>query len=572
MRAIVLLTLLYTFVTTTQAQEHTSSSASPGTTPQVPSPSIVAIHSDENVTESLDIDPTAQPSPSATFDAAQTELEQIKQQLKASQDSISRLTHQLAASQDSITLIIKQQKQRADSIATAAHPRPQSKKEHTPPTTIPPEPLSYTPFAEFINFNDTIIINPVLMPFIFEGRVIEENNYYQEGEFTQRVHHLLTGHTPHSFTYNPNYHTPSWATASYEAMNIATVNTPVINHIRYGKHLLQTTSNHIILTSPEIIEYTIDEFGDNIIKDHSLSKAEVTKEMIEVKELDKVGEVGTVTKFKPELQLWFFDGIHTLQLTQNYISPNWHKGGTPNFNLLSVQNFKFNYDDRKHIKWANEIDWRFSLYFVSEDLYNKYRFGEDLVRYTTNFGYRFKERWYYSVNAETRTPLFNNFAANDTTQVSALMSPITFNVGAGIKYEYNYTNPSNKYNKVDLDVILSPVSFNYKYVLNENVDPKRFGIPEGQRSLREIGSRISTALLWDISRFIQWKSSIYYFTNYSRNEAEWENSLNLILTRYISARINCIVRYDDGVDLEAAGSDSYFQINELLSIGFNYRW
>ena len=68
-------------------------------------------------------------------------------------------------------------------------------------------------------------------------------------------------------------------------------------------------------------------------------------------------------------------------------------------------------------------------------------------------------------------------------------------------------------------------------------------------------------MTFQFNRNVSWYSRFYYFTSYDRMLGEFENRLTISLN----------LRYDDAVT-KKEDFDSYLQINELLSFGFNYKW
>jgi hypothetical protein len=86
----------------------------------------------------------------------------------------------------------------------------------------------------------------------------------------------------------------------------------------------------------------------------------------------------------------------------------------------------------------------------------------------------------------------------------------------------------------------------------------------------DLGSTITSIMTYDITRYISWNSRFKYFTSYDMVEAEFENTLNMMLSQYLSTRLYLNVRYDDTVDPDP--TFKYFQINEVVSFGLNYKW
>ena len=89
--------------------------------------------------------------------------------------------------------------------------------------------------------------------------------------------------------------------------------------------------------------------------------------------------------------------------------------------------------------------------------------------------------------------------------------------------------------------------------------------------LNQLGTKMETNLTFNFNRNTSWTSRLYYFTNYQRIVGEFENTLNFQINRFFSTRINVQARFDDGVT-KGNNFKNYFQWNELLSFGFNYKW
>ena len=67
-----------------------------------------------------------------------------------------------------------------------------------------------------------------------------------------------------------------------------------------------------------------------------------------------------------------------------------------------------------------------------------------------------------------------------------------------------------------------------------------------------------------------WSCRLFYFTNYDHVQGDMENTFDFILNRFFSTRLFVHLRYDDA---RALNKDfGHFQLKELLSFGFNYKF
>ena len=401
----------------------------------------------------------------------------------------------------------------------------------------------YDSFSPMLTYRDTMLFNPLFLPIVFTGRIdVPDSTFSQQKKDVNLKGILLSSEK------------------SFES------------HLDKQKFADKVRRQYFI-DHPTSINISISSLS-NVTQ--TATDSEVREKFNPFKEL-----LSTQTSFsleKPDIEgttidrvYWIKSGDHSLQFSQNYFSPNWHKGGSSNLNINNYHSLKVNYA-KERVRFNNMFEWRLSLFNAPDDSIRSYRIGNDLLRYYGDFGLDVdsKKRWSYSTNLEAKTQMLSSYLPNKTDLRSAFLAPIYVNAGIGMKYNLDRKSKTVRHRRIRLDLSISPFSVNYRYVGNRNVDEKRFGIPEGKMSIFDKGSSVSADLIYDLTQYITWKSRIKYFTNYSKVETEFENTLDMSLSRFFSTKLYLNLRYDDGVP---PGSDlKYLQINEVLSFGLNYKW
>lgn len=261
----------------------------------------------------------------------------------------------------------------------------------------------------------------------------------------------------------------------------------------------------------------------------------------------------------------------SIQFSQNYVSDNWHKGGSSNLNLYMRTYFALLYT-KNNLRWNNELEDKLSLYRVDGMADKRYRISEDLIRLRSNLGIKASKRWLYTLDAELRTQLFPTYSDDRAIVRSDLWSPMTTNVGLGMQFNYGYKGRRVYARKFSFSANLAPISHTYRYSRLRDIDLARHGLSMEAPYYHRFGSTIRANLQWDFSMDISWTSRLYFNTSYTNVEAEWENTLTMRIGRYLSTRVNLHLRYDDSVSPRGeTGWRRFVQVNELLSFGFNYR-
>ncbi len=295
------------------------------------------------------------------------------------------------------------------------------------------------------------------------------------------------------------------------------------------------------------------------VKQPTTQKIELTKKAEPVVEPPVVMPTNVVVK-KPNF--WKFTGDGYLQFLQNFISNNWYKGGESNYSMVGSLTLTADYNNKSGIKFDNKLELKLGFQTSRDDSIHKFKTNNDLIRYTGKLGLQATKKWYYTLQVLAQTQFTQGLKSNDKQVYSDFMSPLNLNVGLGMDYTVDAFN-----NKLTGSVNLSPLAFDFRYVDRKSI-ANRHGITGDHRTLESFGSQLTVDIKWQIADNISWKSRLYGYTTYGRALVEWENTIALQVSKYISANIFLYPRFDDS----AARDDDYgyLQFKEYSSLGFTY--
>ena len=265
---------------------------------------------------------------------------------------------------------------------------------------------------------------------------------------------------------------------------------------------------------------------------------------------------------------WNRNALTGLHVSQHYVSPNWYRGGESHIAINAFANGFYNYSNKKNIQWENRFDFKAGFNSSSADTVRFLQTNDDLLRLTSKIGYKAFNKFFYTGQAEFSTQLFNTFRPNSYERITAALSPVRFNLSAGLDYKEN----SN------LSIFVSPISYKFIYVndttKHQSVNlsiADRLGIKKGRKSLNEVGSLLRVTAKYKITDDIEVSTRSSFYTNYSGIEIDAEIIGDFIINRFLSTRVSLNPRYDSTVKLPN-NQKPQLQFRQFISLGFSYRF
>lgn len=260
--------------------------------------------------------------------------------------------------------------------------------------------------------------------------------------------------------------------------------------------------------------------------------------------------------------------LHTfnvaLQFSQAYVSSNWYQGG--NSYLAGLFNFLWNVDlnpvFHPKVLFQSSLQYKLAVNSNPKGSLHKYNTSQDLFQYNLKTGLKAFNHWFYSLNLLFQTQLFDAYPEDSMQRSSTLLSPGTLNLGLGMTYSLEKKG-------ANFTVSISPLAYNLKTCIANDIDHEQFNIKPGRKTVSEIGSSAEANLTWKINDKFSWKSRLFLFSDYSYFLADWENTLNFQFNKLLSTQIYLHPRFDSSSD-RLSSKWRYWMFHEILSFGISY--
>ena len=282
-------------------------------------------------------------------------------------------------------------------------------------------------------------------------------------------------------------------------------------------------------------------------------------------------DVDTDVAILPETE---FDKIHwlhklggALQFSQAYVSSNWYQGGNNHLSLLLNVNWNVDLNQVYHPKllFQSALAYKLGLNSTPQDEVHSYSISEDLLQYNINAGWQAVKKWFYSLNMLFKTQVFRNYEKNSMKRKASFLSPGDFNLGLGMAYSHQ-----NKKKTFQFTATVSPLSYNLKTCITDKIDHEQFNIKPNRKTRSEIGSNGEFNMNWQILPNINYKSRVFFFTDYKYFLSDWENTFTFNINRFLSTQIYVHLRYD--TSSESNTDWKKLMMREILSFGLSYSW
>ena len=258
---------------------------------------------------------------------------------------------------------------------------------------------------------------------------------------------------------------------------------------------------------------------------------------------------------------WTVNWQFNVDLAQNYYSSNWAGRGENNYTTREYVKFYAKYDNKKRIFLENMIEATLGFNSSKTDTVHSVRTNTSELHYKGNFNVRAVKSWSYSFQLDAKTPLLRVFDNNSRHVKTDFGSPFTLNLSLGLRSNFKFFK-----NKINGDLNVGAFSYNYRYCDRADIVGS-YGIPAGKHSLQDYGSRVDLNFNIGFVKNLTWRVESYFYTSYSRAEAQIVNKLDFRFNKYIATHLDFYSRFDDS--RERDDHHGYWQFRDYLSFGLS---
>ena len=246
-----------------------------------------------------------------------------------------------------------------------------------------------------------------------------------------------------------------------------------------------------------------------------------------------------------------FHGSYGLNINQLALS-NWAAGGENTWAGKTFANFIL-LDHKKAFEQKLTGTFAFGISRFADKRLEK---QDDKIDLTYSLSLNSKTQWNVTMVSTFNTQFANGYKyPNDSTVISGFLAPAYFTISAG----YSYKTKDERF-----QIYMSPFAGKITFVMNQELaDKGSFGVKKGyydQDSIWIPGENIAPAIgvnviinfKQPIGKSITYTTMLNTFYNYIerrdddrlRLDVNWENTLNFVITKYLSTILFIHLKYD----------------------------
>ena len=263
---------------------------------------------------------------------------------------------------------------------------------------------------------------------------------------------------------------------------------------------------------------------------------------------------------------WKLDGSVSLNFVQSSFS-NWSAGGDNSvsgtaaglLNLICKKN---------KLLWENVLNSGYGQTFLK----NEKRKNDDRIDFSSKLGYVASEKWNYAFLTGLKTQFDKGYmfypVEDPNIYNSKFFAPAYLILSLGMDYKPND----------DFSLYLSPVTARLTIVADDYLsDMGAFGVDPGKRVYTGFGAYLRSSYNMKLHQNILLNTSVELFSNYLDKPqnivVNWDASIDMKVTKFISAKLQMQLMYDDKTKMiEADGTMTgpRVQFKQVLGVGFSY--
>ena len=284
-----------------------------------------------------------------------------------------------------------------------------------------------------------------------------------------------------------------------------------------------------------------------------------------------------------------FHGSYGININQLSLT-NWAAGGENSWSGKAFADFKLVY----HTKVVEETFGGAFAFGLSRFGDKRIEKSDDKIDINYSLTRNTKDRWKISMVSTFNTQFANGYKyPNDSTIISTFMAPAYLTLSGG----YTYRTKNEHF-----QIYMSPFAGKVTFVLNQELaDAGNFGVKKGyydeegnwvpgERIAASLGVNIITNYHQPIGKNFIYTTMLNVFYNYIerrddkrlRLDFNWENTINFVITKYISTILFVNLKYDHNPtfpvyeDIEGVQTVVDYvpklQLKESIGIAFVHRF